>query len=83
MKYHSHRHMKKLIFFSLAFTSLILGGCAELKALFPGTGSQSGGLTTEEVIRGPHAINSTIIGNDIYFIDPQTDDYWVAYVLEK
>jgi hypothetical protein len=38
---------------------------------------------TKEFIEGPHAINSTIIGNYIYFIDPQTDDCWVAYVLEK
>jgi hypothetical protein len=38
---------------------------------------------TKEFIKGPHAINSTIIGNDIYFIDPQTDDFWVAYVLEN
>lgn len=38
---------------------------------------------TEEFIEGPHAINSTIIGNYIYFIDPQTDEFWVAYILEK
>jgi hypothetical protein len=38
---------------------------------------------TNEFIKGPHAINNTIIGNDVYFIDPQTDDCWVAYVLEK
>ena len=38
---------------------------------------------TKEFIEGPHAINSTIIGNDVYFIDPQTDEFWVAYVLEK
>jgi hypothetical protein len=38
---------------------------------------------TKEFIQGPHAINSTIIGNDIYFIDPQTDEFWVTYVLEK
>ncbi len=38
---------------------------------------------TNEFIRGPHAINSTIIGNNIYFIDPQTDDFWPAYVLEQ
>jgi hypothetical protein len=38
---------------------------------------------TEEFIPGPHAINNTIIGNDVYFIDPQTDEFWVAYVLEK
>ena len=37
----------------------------------------------KEFIEGPHAINSTIIGNYIYFIDPQTDDFWRAYVLEK
>jgi len=23
-----------------------------------------------------HVLNSTIIGNDIYFIEPQTDEYW-------
>jgi hypothetical protein len=38
---------------------------------------------TNEFIAGPHAINSTIIGNVIYFIDPQTDDFWLAYVLEN
>ena len=38
---------------------------------------------TEEFIEGPHAINSTIIGNYIYFIDPQTDEFWMAYMLEK
>ena len=38
---------------------------------------------TDEFIEGPHAINSTIIGNYIYFIDPQTDEFWVAYMLEK
>jgi len=38
---------------------------------------------TKEFIKGPHAINSVIIGNYIYFIDPQTDDFWAAYVLEQ
>jgi hypothetical protein len=38
---------------------------------------------TREFTEGPHAINSTIIGNYIYFIEPQTDDFWVAYALEK
>lgn len=38
---------------------------------------------TKEFIEGPHAINSTIIGNYIYFVDPQTDDHWVAYLLEQ
>jgi hypothetical protein len=38
---------------------------------------------TKEFIEGPHAINSVIIGNYIYFIDPQTDDFWAAYVLEQ
>ncbi len=38
---------------------------------------------TREFIEGPHALNSTIIGNYIYFIDPQTDEFWRAYVLEK
>jgi hypothetical protein len=38
---------------------------------------------TNEFIAGPHAINSIIIGNVIYFIDPQTDDFWPAYVLEN
>ena len=37
----------------------------------------------KEFIEGPHAINSTIIGNGIYFIEPQTDEFWLAYVLEK
>jgi hypothetical protein len=38
---------------------------------------------TKEFIEGPHAINSAIIGNYIYFIDPQSDDYWIAYKLEN
>jgi hypothetical protein len=38
---------------------------------------------TKGFIKGPHAINSAIIGNYIYFIDPQTDEFWVAYALEK
>jgi hypothetical protein len=38
---------------------------------------------TGEFIAGPHTINNTIIGNYIYFIDPQTDECWAAYVLEK
>ena len=38
---------------------------------------------TKEFIKGPHAINSTIIGNYIYFIDPQNDELWRAYVLEE
>ena len=38
---------------------------------------------TKEFIEGPHVINSTIIGNYIYFIDPQTDELWIAYLLEK
>jgi hypothetical protein len=38
---------------------------------------------TKEFTEGPHAINSTIIGNYIYFIDPQTDEYWIAYKLEN
>ena len=37
---------------------------------------------TKEFTEGPHAINSTIIGNYIYFLDPQTDDYWIAFKLE-
>lgn len=37
---------------------------------------------TREFTEGPHAINSAIIGNYIYFIDPQTDEFWVAYKLE-
>jgi hypothetical protein len=37
---------------------------------------------TKEFTEGPHAINSTIIGNYVYFIDPQTDEYWTAYKLE-
>lgn len=29
-----------------------------------------------------HALNSTIIGNEVYFIEPQTDDYWLAAYLD-
>lgn len=52
MKYHSYKNMKKPVFLSIALTCLMLSGCAELIALLPKTGSKSGGLTTEEVIRG-------------------------------
>ena len=38
---------------------------------------------TREFIAGPHAINNTFIGNYIYFIDPQTDEFWAAYLLEE
>ena len=38
---------------------------------------------TREFTEGPHAINSTIVGNYIYFIDPQNDELWVAYALEQ
>jgi len=38
---------------------------------------------TKEFTEGPHAINSTIIGNYVYFIDPQTDEYWITYKLEQ
>ena len=38
---------------------------------------------TKEFIKGPHAINSTIIGNYIYFIDPQNDELWIAYMMEQ
>lgn len=29
-----------------------------------------------------HALNSTIIGNQLYFIEPQSDDYWLAGYLD-
>lgn len=29
-----------------------------------------------------HALNSTIIGNEIYFIEPSTHEYWVAAVVD-
>jgi len=29
-----------------------------------------------------HALNSTIIGNRMYFIEPQTDDFWLAAYLD-
>jgi hypothetical protein len=38
---------------------------------------------TKEFIKGPHAINSAIIGNYIYFIDPQNDELWIAYMMEQ
>lgn len=49
---HVSEHMKRLLFLSIAVASLLLSSCAELKALLPRLGSKSGGLTTEEVIRG-------------------------------
>jgi hypothetical protein len=38
---------------------------------------------TKEFVEGPHAVNSTIIGNYIYFIDPQNDEFWIAYLMEQ
>lgn len=29
-----------------------------------------------------HTLNSTIIGNKLYFIEPQTDDYWLEAYLD-
>jgi len=29
-----------------------------------------------------HALNSTIIDNEMYFIEPQTDDFWLAAYLD-
>ena len=29
-----------------------------------------------------HALNSTIIGNELYFIEPQTDAFWLAAYLD-
>jgi len=44
--------MKKLIILSIAVTSLMLGGCAELSMLIPTVTTKTGGLTTDEIIRG-------------------------------
>jgi hypothetical protein len=44
--------MKKLIILSIAVTSLLLGGCAELNTLIPAVTTKTSGLTTDEVIRG-------------------------------
>ena len=52
MKYHIYKHISKQIILFLVVTSLFLLSCAELKALLPKMGGKSGGLTTEEVIRG-------------------------------
>jgi len=41
--------------------------------------------TGELIITGGnegHALNSTIIGNEVYFIEPQTDEYWLAAYLD-
>jgi len=41
---------------------------------------------TGELITGSynegHALNSTIIGNEVYFIEPQTDEFWLAAYLD-
>jgi hypothetical protein len=29
-----------------------------------------------------HALNSTIIGNEMYFVEPSTDEYWLAAYLD-
>jgi hypothetical protein len=52
MKSHLYQHKKKLIFLSITVVYVILGACAELNTLIPRTGSKSGGLSTEEIIRG-------------------------------
>lgn len=74
MKYYLYKHMKKLIFLSLAVTSFILGSCAELKALFPGTGS-TGGLSTEEVIRGLKEALSVGASNSVS-VASKTDGFY-------
>ena len=41
------------------------------------------GTFTDGVLIGRgHMVNSTIIGNDVYFIEPQTDEVWVGARLE-
>ncbi len=44
--------MRKCIVLSIAVTSLILGGCAELNMLIPVVTPGSGGLSTDEITRG-------------------------------
>ena len=44
--------MKKLIILLITIASFILGGCAELSTLIPTAATNTGGLTTAEVIRG-------------------------------
>ena len=52
MKNKVYKHIKRLVVLSLTLANLFLLNCAELKALLPKMGSSSGGLTTEEVIKG-------------------------------
>lgn len=40
----------------------------------------TGGLVTR--YHDGHALNSTIISNEMYFIEPQTDEYWLASYLD-
>ena len=47
-----HKRLKKLIFPFFTVTGLMLYGCADLIKLLPPSGSESGSLTTEDVIRG-------------------------------
>lgn len=43
---------------------------------------EDGYLMSTEIIRKGsefHMINSTIIGNNVYFIEPETNEIWLAY----
>jgi hypothetical protein len=44
--------MKKLIILSIAVTSFLLSGCAELSTMIPTATPKTGSLTTDEIIRG-------------------------------
>lgn len=35
-----------------------------------------------DVLESAHAVNSTIIGNDVWLIEPQTDEAWKAYEVD-
>ena len=48
--------------------------------------AQSGYLISVTLVddpqQGPHMINLAIIGNDIYYVEPQTDEVWFHSYLD-
>lgn len=44
---------------------------------------KAGYLMSTEIIKQNHMINSTVIGNEIYFIEPQSDKVWFWGVRQR
>lgn len=56
------------------------GICDYYALQLQGRALEAGYLMSTEIIRKhdePHMINSAVIGNEVYFIEPQTDEAWL------